>query len=68
MKKEKFFYEVIKMKDLTKGKPSRLILAFALPIFLANLLQLTIQPGGYPDCRIVSGGRCTLQLSVLQVH
>lgn len=28
------------MKDLTKGKPSRLILAFALPIFLANLLQL----------------------------
>ena len=29
------------MKDLTKGKPSRLILAFALPIFLANLLQLT---------------------------
>ena len=29
------------MKDLTKGKPSVLILTFALPIFLANLLQLT---------------------------
>ena len=29
------------MKDLTKGKPSTLILAFALPIFLGNLLQLT---------------------------
>ncbi len=29
------------MKDLTKGRPSTLILAFALPIFLANLLQLT---------------------------
>ena len=29
------------MKDLTKGKPSTLILAFALPIFFANLLQLT---------------------------
>ena len=29
------------MKDLTKGKPSRLILAFAIPIFMANILQLT---------------------------
>lgn len=29
------------MKDLTKGKPSILILTFALPIFLGNLLQLT---------------------------
>lgn len=28
------------MKDLTKGKPSVLILTFALPIFLGNLLQL----------------------------
>lgn len=38
------------MKDLTKGKPSRLILAFALPIFLANLLQLTYS---LVDTRIV---------------
>lgn len=29
------------MKDLTKGKPSALILTFALPIFCGNLLQLT---------------------------
>lgn len=29
------------MKDLTKGRPSILILTFALPIFLGNLLQLT---------------------------
>lgn len=29
------------MKDLTKGKPSILILGFALPIFFGNLLQLT---------------------------
>ena len=29
------------MKDLTKGKPSSLILSFAIPIFLGNLLQLT---------------------------
>ena len=29
------------MKDLTKGKPSKLILAFAIPIFMANILQLT---------------------------
>ena len=33
------------MKDLTKGKPSTLILAFALPIFFANLLQLTYSLG-----------------------
>ena len=38
------------MKDLTKGKPSTLILAFALPIFLANLLQLTYS---LVDTRIV---------------
>ena len=38
------------MKDLTKGKPSSLILAFALPIFLANLLQLTYS---LVDTRIV---------------
>ena len=37
-------------KDLTKGKPSTLILAFALPIFLANLLQLTYS---LVDTRIV---------------
>ena len=38
------------MKDLTKGKPSVLILTFALPIFLANLLQLTYSS---VDTRIV---------------
>ena len=38
------------MKDLTKGKPSTLILAFALPIFFANLLQLTYS---LVDTRIV---------------
>lgn len=38
------------MKDLTKGKPSILILTFALPIFLANLLQLTYSVA---DTRIV---------------
>ena len=38
------------MKDLTKGKPSVLILTFALPIFLANLLQLTYS---LADTRIV---------------
>ena len=38
------------MKDLTKGKTSTLILAFALPIFLGNLLQLTYS---VTDTRIV---------------
>lgn len=38
------------MKDLTKGKSSVLILTFALPIFLANLLQLTYS---LADTRIV---------------
>jgi len=38
------------MKDLTKGKPSSLILSFAFPIFLANLLQLTYS---LADTRIV---------------
>lgn len=38
------------MKDLTKGKPSRLILAFAIPIFMANILQLTYS---IVDTRIV---------------
>ena len=38
------------MKDLTKGKPSTLILAFAIPIFFANLLQLTYS---IVDTRIV---------------
>lgn len=41
------------MKDLTKGKPSTLILSFALPIFLGNLLQLTYS---LVDTRIV--GSC----------
>ncbi len=38
------------MKDLTKGKPSALIIGFAIPIFLANLLQLTYS---IVDTRIV---------------
>lgn len=38
------------MKDLTKGKPSTLILSFALPVFLGNLLQLTYS---LADIRIV---------------
>lgn len=38
------------MKDLTKGNPSSLILSFALPIFLGNLLQLTYS---LADTRIV---------------
>ena len=38
------------MKDLTKGKSSRLILAFAIPIFMANILQLTYS---IVDTRIV---------------
>ena len=38
------------MKDLTKGKPSSLILSFALPVFLGNLLQLTYS---LADTRIV---------------
>lgn len=41
------------MKDLTKGNPSTLILTFALPIFLGNLLQLTYS---LADTRIV--GSC----------
>ncbi len=38
------------MKDLTQGKPSKLILSFAMPIFLGNLLQLTYS---LVDTRIV---------------
>ena len=38
------------MKDLTKGKPSKLILSFALPIFLGSVLKLTY---GLVDTRIV---------------
>lgn len=38
------------MKDLTKGKPSRLILAFAIPIFMSTILQLTYS---IVDTRIV---------------
>lgn len=38
------------MKDLTKGSPSKLILSFAVPIFFANLLQLTYS---LADTRIV---------------
>lgn len=47
------------MNDLTKGKPSILILSFALPIFLANLLQLTYS---IVDTRIVGSylGESTL--------
>ena len=40
------------MKDLTKGKPSTLILSFALPVFLGNLLQLTYS---LADTRIGGG-------------
>ena len=47
------------MKDLTKGRQSILILGFALPIFLANLLQLTYS---IVDTRIVGSylGESTL--------
>ena len=38
------------MKDLTKGKISTLILGFAIPVFLGNLLQLTYS---LVDTRIV---------------
>ena len=38
------------MKDLTKGKISTLILSFAIPVFLGNLLQLTYS---LADTRIV---------------
>ncbi len=38
------------MKDLTKGKPSVLIISFAIPVFLGNLLQLTYS---LVDTRIV---------------
>ena len=41
------------MKDLTKGKPSTLILTFAIPIFIGNLLQITYS---LVDTRIV--GSC----------
>jgi len=36
-----FIGGIYKMKDLTKGNPAILILTFAFPIFLGNLLQLT---------------------------
>ena len=47
------------MKDLTKGRPSILILGFALPIFRANLLPLTYS---IVDTRIVGSylGESTL--------
>ena len=58
------------MKDLTKGKPSTLILAFALPIFFANLLQLTYS---LVDTRIVGtflgrgcAGGCRRDLNLKQ--
>lgn len=38
------------MKDLTRGKVSKLIISFALPVFLGNLLQLTYS---IADTRIV---------------
>ena len=55
------------MKDLTKGKPSVLILSFALPVFLANLLQLTYS---IVDTRIVGTflGKICWQQLVLQLH
>ena len=39
------------MKDLTKGSIIRLILAFALPVFIGNILQLTYN---LVDTKIVS--------------
>ena len=39
------------MKDLTKGKTSRLILAFAIPIFMANPLAKPIKK---PIIRLLS--------------
>lgn len=47
---EKYQEKRYTMKDLTKGKPSTLLLTFALPIFLGNLLQLTYS---LVDTRIV---------------
>lgn len=38
------------MKDLTKGRPEKLLLSFSLPIFFGNLLQLTYS---LVDTRIV---------------
>ena len=38
------------MKDLTKGRPEKLLLSFSLPIFFGNLLQLTYS---LVDARIV---------------
>lgn len=53
------------MKDLTKGKPSALILSFAIPVFLGNLLQLTYRcvragDGNFlrPECRSRKAGPC----------
>lgn len=46
------------MKDLTKGKPSTLILSFALPVFLGNLLAADVQPGRYQDRGKFSERRC----------
>lgn len=39
------------MKDLTKGSIVKLILAFALPVFIGNILQLTYN---LVDTKIVS--------------
>ena len=41
------------MKDLTKGNPLKLILSFALPVFIGNVLQLCYN---LADTRIV--GSC----------
>ena len=51
------------MKDLTKGKPSRLILAFALPIFLANLLHLCEQCD--PDGAGIDGFNALLNMAMM---
>ena len=62
------------MKDLTKGKPSVLILTFALPIFLANLLQLTYSlvdtriVGSYLGDSTLAAGGATTTLSNLIVQ
>ena len=50
------------MKDLTKGKISTLILGFAIPVFLGNLLQLTYS---LADTRIVVRSRiCGLLMTI----